>query len=85
MRAVEDHHVDRLGVEVQQCTKLTSTNRSIGLIAFIVSAHHRCAIRFALLEREADGSRQDQMYYLPFVGLVILAERPHPIPYRTRP
>ena len=29
-----DHHVDRLGVEVQQCTELTSTNRSIGLIAF---------------------------------------------------
>jgi hypothetical protein len=39
LRAVEDHHVDRLGVEVQQCMKLTSTNRSIGLIAFIVSAH----------------------------------------------
>ena len=36
---MEDHHVDRLGVEVQQCTKLTSTNRSIGLIAFIVNAH----------------------------------------------
>jgi hypothetical protein len=38
---VEDHHVDRLGVEVQQCMKLTSTNRSIGLIALIVSAHSR--------------------------------------------
>jgi hypothetical protein len=51
---------------VQQCTKLTSTNRSIGLIAFIVSAHpiisSQCALRylrtiwealsrFALLER----------------------------------
>ena len=36
---MEDHHVDRLGVEAQQCVKLTSTNRSIGLIAFIVSAH----------------------------------------------
>jgi hypothetical protein len=43
LRAVEDHHVDRLGVEVQQCMKLTSTNRSIGLIAFIVSAHLYCA------------------------------------------
>jgi hypothetical protein len=29
---VEDHHVDRLEVEAQQCVKLTSTNRSIGLI-----------------------------------------------------
>ena len=27
-----DHHVDRLGVEGQQCPELTSTNRSIGLI-----------------------------------------------------
>ena len=42
---MEDHHVDRLGVEVQQCTKLTSTNRSIGLIAFIVSAHLYCVER----------------------------------------
>ena len=32
MRAVEDHHVDRPGVEVQQCMKLTGTNPSIGLI-----------------------------------------------------
>ena len=28
---MEDHHVDRPGVEVQQCMKLTGTNRSIGL------------------------------------------------------
>jgi hypothetical protein len=33
MRAVEDHHVDRPGVEAQQCVKLTGTNRSIGLIS----------------------------------------------------
>ena len=32
IRAVEDHHVDRLDVEVQQCMELTNTNRSIGLI-----------------------------------------------------
>ncbi len=32
MRAVEDHHVDRPDVEVQQCMKLTGTNPSIGLI-----------------------------------------------------
>ncbi len=34
MRAVEDHHVDRPGVEAQQCVKLTGTNRSIGLLTF---------------------------------------------------
>ena len=27
-----DHHVDRPGVEAQQCVKLTGTNLSIGLI-----------------------------------------------------
>ena len=32
IRTVEDHHVDRSGVEVQQCMKLTDTNRPIGLI-----------------------------------------------------
>ncbi len=30
---MEDHHVDRPGVEVRQRMKLTGTNRSIGLIA----------------------------------------------------
>jgi hypothetical protein len=29
---VEDHHVDRPGVEAQQCVKLTGPNRSIGSI-----------------------------------------------------
>lgn len=33
IRAVEDHHVDRTDVEVQQCMKLTVTNCSIGLIS----------------------------------------------------
>ena len=39
-----DHHVDRLGVEAQQCAKLTSTNRSIGLIASSLAAL-RCGSR----------------------------------------
>ncbi len=39
MRTVEDYHVDRLGVEVRQRMKLTSTNRSIGLIVPIAHAH----------------------------------------------
>ena len=30
-----DDHVDRPGVEAQQCVKLTGTNSSIGLIALI--------------------------------------------------
>jgi hypothetical protein len=36
---VEDDHVDRPGVEVQQCMKLTGTNSSIGLIVLVASAH----------------------------------------------
>ena len=84
---MEDHHVDRLGVEAQQCVKLTSTNRSIGLIAFIVSAHlslrHRPSGR---LEREEMGWLRPNFQTKPFfAGLVILAERLHPIPSRTRP
>jgi hypothetical protein len=42
MRAVEDHHVDRPGVEAQQCVELTGTNSSIGLIALI---SHACSQR----------------------------------------
>jgi hypothetical protein len=33
---VEDDHVDRPGVEAQQCVKLTGTNRSIGLIVLMI-------------------------------------------------
>jgi hypothetical protein len=36
MRVVVDHHVDRSGVEVQQCMKLTDTNNSIGLIFYVL-------------------------------------------------
>jgi hypothetical protein len=35
---VEDDHVDRPGVEAQQCAKLTGTNSSIGLIILIACA-----------------------------------------------
>ncbi len=36
---MEDDHVDRPGVEAQQCVKLTGTNSSIGLIVLIGNAH----------------------------------------------
>ncbi len=35
IRAVEDYDVDRLGVEVQQCMKLTSTNWSCNLAVLV--------------------------------------------------
>ena len=36
---MEDDHVDRPGVEAQQCVKLTGTNSSIGLIVLITHGH----------------------------------------------
>ena len=36
---MEDHHVDRPGVEVRQRMKLTGTNSSIGLIILITHIH----------------------------------------------
>ena len=49
MRAVIDHHVDRLDVDAQQCVKLTSTNRSIGLISSIAcSDKHPDKVRRAI-------------------------------------
>jgi hypothetical protein len=68
---VEDYHVDRLGVEVQQCMKLTSTNNSIGLIVLITNAHF-------------DGLKE-KTSYMPSADLVVIARWLHPIPFRTRP
>ena len=42
---MEDDHVDRPGVEAQQCVKLTGTNSSIGLIVLIDHAHQRALRR----------------------------------------
>ena len=71
---MEDDHVDRLGVEVRQRMKLTSTNSSIGLIVLIVRAH---ALRVARSNQLLDT--------LFFADLVVMAERLHPVPFRTRP
>ncbi len=78
IRAVEDDHVDRLGVEVQQCTKLTSTNRSIGLIPLI----YQCSLYLATASRN---KIQLLNLSLSLTGLVVIARRPNPIPSRTRP
>ena len=43
MRAVVDHHVDRPGVDAQQCVQLTGPNRSIALenLSIPISWHTR--------------------------------------------
>ena len=48
---MEDDHVDRPGVEAQQCVKLTGTNSSIGLIVLIVHAHQGDRIAFVPVKR----------------------------------
>ena len=68
---MEDDHVDRPGVDAQQCVKLTGTNRSIDLITLI----NQCPFE----------NGQDQLDDAPFAGLVVIARSLHPIPFRTRP
>ena len=72
---MEDYHVDRPGVEVRQRMKLTGTNNSIGLIILIARAHRK---RGRTATSFSTGN-------VRFVDLVVMAERLHPIPFRTRP
>ena len=86
-----DHHVDRPGVEAQQCVKLTGTNRSFGFDPCKPQA------RFAGV-RQAPGSRNRELdealdltsswiltpgsWNLPSDDLVVMArgQTPDPIP-----
>jgi hypothetical protein len=67
---VEDDHVDRPGVDAQQCVQLTGTNRSFGLIALVAKARRFSFENPVLLQPTF------------FAGLVALGEaiRPDPIP-----
>ena len=72
---MEDYHVDRPGVEERQRLKLTGTNSSIGLIVLIPNVH-----------RQRRGWHTEQLLEnVRFADLVVMAERLHPIPFRTRP
>lgn len=79
---MEDDHVDRPGVEERQRLKLTGTNSSIGLIVLIPYAHHQ---RNPLDCAEMDGTENSFSSNVRFADLVVMAERLHPIPFRTRP
>ncbi len=76
MRTVVDHHVDRPGVEAQQCVQLTGTNRSIGLNALMTNALPRGGHR---------QTNKSSLLPLSFAGLVAVARSLNPIPSRTRP
>ena len=49
MRVVVDHHVDRPGVDAQQCVKLTGTNHSIGLIRSVTLSDKSCASQMTVV------------------------------------
>ena len=78
---MEDDHVDRPGVDAQQCVQLTGTNRSFGLIALVAKAREKedrpmssssKKIQFCLSQRSSPA-------WWPS------ARRSDPIPSRTRP
>ena len=46
-RAQEDHLVDRLEVEAQQCVQLTSTNRPFGLSIELILRSNFCCQRYS--------------------------------------
>ena len=73
---MEDDHVDRPGVDAQQCVQLTGTNRSFGLIALVAKARETRTMR--------PRSFENPVLLQPtfFAGLVALGEaiRPDPIP-----
>ena len=74
---MEDDHVDRPGVDAQQCVQLTGTNRSFGLIALVAKAREK-------EDKTSSSSNENPVLLQPtfFAGLVALGEaiRPDPIP-----
>ena len=78
---MEDDHVDRPGVEVQQCMQLTGTNRSIGLIALIFSVHERPErqmrslrlLRFPVLRRPGGSSEEREPDPIPNSAVKLLS------------
>ena len=81
---MEDDHVDRPGVEERQRLKLTGTNSSIGLIVLIPNIH-RGAIQRIVAKTMNGTENSFSILNMRFADLVVMAERLHPIPFRTRP
>lgn len=68
--------------------ELTDTNRSIDLIVPITNVHLYIAMRFETfwqLMKKVSLKNQFLEKLLRFADLVVIAERLHPIPFRTRP
>ena len=89
MRAVIDHHVDRLDVDAQQCVKLTSTNRSIGLISHIACSDKQIERCSGLRPSDAGSTSSDrpgastgivQTFFLNDLVVISRGNTPDPIP-----
>ena len=76
---MEDDHVDRPGVDAQQCVQLTGTNRSFGLIALVAKAREKRGQTIVLAHHNENPVLLQPTF---FAGLVALGEaiRPDPIP-----
>ena len=76
---MEDDHVDRPDVEVRQRMQLTGTNRSIGLIALIISVHHTCGdqnqllLRALVLRRPGGSSEEPEPVPIPNTAVKLLS------------
>lgn len=75
---MEDDHVDRPGVEAQQCVQLTGTNRSIGLIALIFNVHTHSRVstrllRVSVLRRPGGSSEEPQPDPIPNSAVKLLS------------
>lgn len=73
---------------MQQCMKLSLTNSPIGLIALIDQCSSARLSR-AMMQRRVLNKKQAKacqlLITLPLNDLVVMAGRPHPFPFRTRP
>jgi hypothetical protein len=65
---VEDHHVDRPGVEARQRVKLTGTNSSFDLITLILRARHRRQRIRPTVVRAPETKRLGRLFRAGFVG-----------------
>ena len=81
---MEDHHVDRPGVEAQQCVQLTGTNYSIDLID-LISPCAGFIVGFNIAPTLSAFSSQISINSISYCAdLVTMAKRLNPIPSRTR-
>ena len=79
MRAVVDHHVDRPGVDAQQCVQLTGPNRSIALENLsipIPSTQARCRVTGTRNQEKTSARQRRPIPWMLNPGPCALLRRP---------